>query len=201
MRSGPTDRCVDDHLGVGALRFRRGLDLVLLRALLLLVVSLGAVLVLAATGVCPGGAPARARRRVRERRQPRHRGLRRRRRSSDAEEGGYDAVVILLDTPGGLSEAMRDIYQRMLASPLPVIVYVSPDGARAASAGVWIVQAADVAAMAPQTNHRLLDADLRWAARTSRRICAEEGRQRRGRVPQERSRRATGATSSGWSRP
>ena len=70
----------------------------------------------------------------------------------DAEEGGYDAVVILLDTPGGLSEAMRDIYQRMLASPLPVIVYVSPDGARAASAGVWIVQAADIAAMAPQTN-------------------------------------------------
>jgi membrane-bound serine protease (ClpP class) len=69
-----------------------------------------------------------------------------------AEDEGYDAVVILLDTPGGLSEAMRDIYKRMLASPLPVIVYVSPDGARAASAGVWIVQAADVAAMAPGTN-------------------------------------------------
>jgi membrane-bound serine protease (ClpP class) len=69
-----------------------------------------------------------------------------------AENEGYDAVVILLDTPGGLSEAMRDIYKRMLASPLPVIVYVSPDGARAASAGVWIVQAGDIAAMAPQTN-------------------------------------------------
>jgi membrane-bound serine protease (ClpP class) len=69
-----------------------------------------------------------------------------------AEKEGYDAVVILLDTPGGLAEAMRDIYKRMLASPLPVIVYVSPDGARAASAGVWIVQAGDIAAMAPQTN-------------------------------------------------
>ena len=69
-----------------------------------------------------------------------------------AEKDGYDAVAILLDTPGGLAEAMRDIYKRMLESPLPIIVYVSPDGARAASAGVWIVQAADVAAMAPQTN-------------------------------------------------
>jgi len=69
-----------------------------------------------------------------------------------AEEDGYEAVVILLDTPGGLSEAMRDIYKRMLASPLPVIVYVWPEGARAASAGVWIGQAADILAMAPQTN-------------------------------------------------
>jgi membrane-bound serine protease (ClpP class) len=69
-----------------------------------------------------------------------------------AEDEGYNAVVILLDTPGGLSEAMRDIYKRMLASPLPVIAYVSPDGARAASAGVWIVQAGDIAAMAPGTN-------------------------------------------------
>ncbi|MDQ5821695.1 MAG: nodulation protein NfeD [Actinomycetota bacterium] len=64
----------------------------------------------------------------------------------------YDAVVILLDTPGGLLESMRKIYQAELASPIPVIVYVSPDGARAASAGVWIGQAADVLAMAPQTN-------------------------------------------------
>jgi membrane-bound serine protease (ClpP class) len=69
-----------------------------------------------------------------------------------ANEDGYDAVAIILDTPGGLSDSMRDIYRRELSSKIPVIVYVAPDGARAASAGVWIGQAADVLAMAPQTN-------------------------------------------------
>jgi membrane-bound serine protease (ClpP class) len=63
-----------------------------------------------------------------------------------ANDDGFDAVVILLDTPGGLADAMKDIYQAELASRTPVITYVSPDGARAASAGVWIVQAADLAA-------------------------------------------------------
>jgi membrane-bound serine protease (ClpP class) len=69
-----------------------------------------------------------------------------------AEKNGYDAAVILLDTPGGLSTSMKTIYTDELAAKLPVIVYVSPDGARAASAGVWIAQAADVLAMAPVTN-------------------------------------------------
>jgi membrane-bound serine protease (ClpP class) len=69
-----------------------------------------------------------------------------------ANREGYDAVVILLDTPGGLSDAMKDIYEKELASKVPVIVYVSPEGARAASAGVWIGQAGDILAMAPQTN-------------------------------------------------
>jgi membrane-bound serine protease (ClpP class) len=69
-----------------------------------------------------------------------------------ANDKHYNAVVILLDTPGGLSDAMKDIYQAELASKIPVIVYVSPEGARAASAGVWIGQAADILAMAPQTN-------------------------------------------------
>ena len=69
-----------------------------------------------------------------------------------AANDGYSAVTILLDTPGGLAESMRKIVQAELASRIPVIVYVSPDGARAASAGVWIGQAADVLAMAPQTN-------------------------------------------------
>ena len=68
-----------------------------------------------------------------------------------AEREGYDAAVIQLDTPGGLSEAMRKIYQKELALKIPVIVYV-PTGARAASAGVWIGQAADLLAMAPQSN-------------------------------------------------
>jgi membrane-bound serine protease (ClpP class) len=69
-----------------------------------------------------------------------------------ANKDHYDAVAILMDTPGGLSESMRKIVKAELASKVPVIVYVSPDGARAASAGVWIGEAADVLAMAPQTN-------------------------------------------------
>ncbi|MEX2210271.1 MAG: nodulation protein NfeD [Gaiellaceae bacterium] len=68
-----------------------------------------------------------------------------------AESEGFDAAVIVLDTPGGLSESMRDIYQRELSLEIPVVVYV-PTGARAASAGVWIAQAADALGMAPQSN-------------------------------------------------
>jgi len=64
----------------------------------------------------------------------------------------YDAAVILLDTPGGLSTSMKTMFNAELNAKLPVIVYVSPDGARAASAGVWVSQAADVLAMAPTTN-------------------------------------------------
>jgi membrane-bound serine protease (ClpP class) len=71
---------------------------------------------------------------------------------SKAANHHYDAAVILLDTPGGLSTSMKTIYTAELNARLPVIVYVSPDGARAASAGVWIAEAADVLAMAPTTN-------------------------------------------------
>ena len=71
---------------------------------------------------------------------------------SHAADAHYDAAVILLDTPGGLSSSMKTIYTAELNAKLPVIVYVSPDGARAASAGVWISEAADVLAMAPTTN-------------------------------------------------
>jgi membrane-bound serine protease (ClpP class) len=73
-------------------------------------------------------------------------------RISRAAKDGYTAAVVLLDTPGGLSTSMKKIYTAELEAKLPVIVYVSPDGARAASAGVWIAQAADVLAMAPTTN-------------------------------------------------
>jgi membrane-bound serine protease (ClpP class) len=69
-----------------------------------------------------------------------------------ANRDHYDAVVILLDTPGGLSTSMNKIVKAELASKVPVIVYVSPPGSRAASAGVWISEASDVLAMAPQTN-------------------------------------------------
>lgn len=64
----------------------------------------------------------------------------------------YNAVVLRLDTPGGLDLAMRDIIKAELGATVPVVVYVSPQGGRAASAGVFITMAADVAVMAPGTN-------------------------------------------------
>ena len=62
------------------------------------------------------------------------------------------ALIIQLDTPGGLEKSMRAIVQRMLNSEVPVIIFVAPTGARAASAGVFITMAAHIAAMAPATN-------------------------------------------------
>jgi membrane-bound serine protease (ClpP class) len=65
---------------------------------------------------------------------------------------GAQALIIELDTPGGLERSMRAIAQRLLNAEVPVVVYVAPTGARAASAGVFITMAAHVAAMAPATN-------------------------------------------------
>ncbi len=65
---------------------------------------------------------------------------------------GHQALLVELDTPGGLDTSMRDIVQSFLNSPVPVIVYVSPQGARAASAGAIITLASHVAAMAPSTS-------------------------------------------------
>jgi membrane-bound serine protease (ClpP class) len=69
-----------------------------------------------------------------------------------AESDHFDAVVIVLDTPGGLSSSMRGIVKRFIASTVPVIMYVSPPGSSADSAGAVITMASDLAAMAPQTN-------------------------------------------------
>ncbi len=69
-----------------------------------------------------------------------------------AERGKYNALVVELDTPGRLDLAMREIVKAILSSQVPVIVYVFPAGARAASAGVFITMAAHVAAMTPGTN-------------------------------------------------
>jgi membrane-bound serine protease (ClpP class) len=69
-----------------------------------------------------------------------------------ARAEGFQAVAITLDTPGGHLEATREIVQRMLASEVPIVVWVGPAGARAGSAGVFITLAADVAAMHPASN-------------------------------------------------
>jgi membrane-bound serine protease (ClpP class) len=71
---------------------------------------------------------------------------------ADAADDGAAAVLLTLDTPGGLDSSMRQITQAILNAEIPVIGYVSPEGARAASAGTFILLSTNVAAMAPATN-------------------------------------------------
>jgi membrane-bound serine protease (ClpP class) len=71
---------------------------------------------------------------------------------AEAARQNADLVLITMNTPGGLDSSMRDIIQRILNSPIPVAVYVTPSGSRAASAGFYILLSADIAAMTPGTN-------------------------------------------------
>src|SRR5271169_2970684 len=71
---------------------------------------------------------------------------------AEAERNKDHALLIEINTPGGLLESTRDIIEKILAAPVPVIIYVTPGGSRAASAGFFILESADVAAMAPGTN-------------------------------------------------
>src|ERR1700679_3084193 len=72
--------------------------------------------------------------------------------SKRAMADGAAAIVLRLDTPGGLLDSMRQIIAQMLACKIPVLVYVAPEGARAASAGTYILYAGQIAAMAPATH-------------------------------------------------
>src|SRR6266853_5512416 len=71
---------------------------------------------------------------------------------TEAQRNKDKALLIELNTPGGLLESTRNIIEKITAAPVPVIIYVTPGGSRAASAGFFILEAADVAAMAPGTN-------------------------------------------------
>ena len=71
---------------------------------------------------------------------------------NEAKDKHATVAIIRMDTPGGLDSSMRSIIKDILAAPMPVITYVYPNGSRAASAGMYIAQASDVVAMAPQTN-------------------------------------------------
>ena len=119
----------------------------------------------------------------------------------DAESDGADLVIFRLDTPGGLDDSTRDIVKDILAAPMPVVVYVSPNGARAASAGAVHHRGRGRGGDGARDEHRLGDADLARRRRAGRGAGPQDP-QRRGRLraragggarPQRRPRGADGA--------
>ncbi len=115
-----------------------------------------------------------------------------------AKRDGASVLVLRLNTPGGLMDAMRDTIQLILASPVPVVTYVAPSGGRAASAGFFILEAGDVAAMAPGTNTGRRASGSR--GRRDGRCDEGESGERRRRVHAQHLRSSAGATPR-WPKP
>ena len=107
-----------------------------------------------------------------------------------AKRDNADAVLLRLNTPGGLMDAMRQTIEKIVASPVPIITYVTPSGGRAASAGFFLLEAGDIAAMAPGTNtgaaHPVLmggemDADMKRKVENDASASLRSLTQKRGR--------------------
>ncbi len=107
-----------------------------------------------------------------------------------AKRENADAVLLRLNTPGGLMDAMHQTIEKIVASPIPVITYVTPSGGRAASAGFFLLEAGDIAAMAPGTNtgaaHPVLmggemDADMKRKVENDASASLRSLTQKRGR--------------------
>ena len=118
---------------------------------------------------------------------------------AQAKNENASLVLVRLNTPGGLMDAMRDTIEKIVASPVPVVTYVAPSGGRAASAGFFLLEAGDVAAMAPGTATGAAHPVLMG----SRDGCRDEaeGGERRRRLSAQHLRASAGATARWRRRP
>jgi len=126
------------------------------------------------------------------------------RAAARAREEGFDAILLRINTPGGFLDASRQAVERIVACPVPVIAYVTPSGGRAASAGFFLLEAADIAAMAPGT-HAGAAHPVMFAAQQDQAILAKATNDaaaslrsltaRRGRNPEAAGKAVTDSTS------